>query len=406
MRFRSSIMVRSGIVEMEKMLLTYFSQSKMRNPALWSSARALQNTVSVNAMKHVEQLLYPPLVEPSLKTSSSPSAPGATQGGADSNASSHSPLTLVGMETSLPLFRETNWKAPDGRTLSNRFSNHWESSKEYGFAEVGVSYVEDTVKSLWGESIEAWRALWEIMRSFPDVPTSQDTRLSVCLPDTVLVLVLFSTTRHQIGVGDNLYRIAHKVRCLVQETTTTTPTMTPASSPSSSSFSSSPGSHPRRDTRLFAHILRVFVLGVGLRSHVSPRALRFTSSSEQEMARELADTPPDVHLFPHAGVYTLQSVLSSLAQLPIPHIETTSASAAGPRKSAENPAEYVSQKLKPLVYVLSDGWVHPRNCAAAHKTPTCPIEVFPGVVSNVMTAVELDASARYIAAQVARLPEE
>lgn len=343
-------------------------------------------------------------------------------------------------ENGLSLYASRRWKARDPRFLSNRFCNPLESCNDYGLSEVGIAEIWRSVHRVWNNCERGWK---EVMKTFstaslspqngiegdsaevkpgnllplcsPHFSTSTTTACttnnhippfvmnavdnststgnislgvtlpSMSLPERVLFLVLFSTTRHQVGSGDILHRIGREVKYLIE--------------------------HPDH-IHYFSHIFRVVVVLIGVQSTFS--CCPTSSSSSLHTAGGCNQGPlpfsplqpgatcedMEVIQFPHAGLYTFQGVLtcfSSLTPVPARYGEMSA-------KTNEGRPSVVQATLRPSVYVVSDGWLQPRSCIHGCRTPDCHMAVLPAVISNTLSTKEVKAFSRYIACMNVQRP--
>lgn len=320
----------------EEKLLRYFSQSKKLLPEAWGSLSKLQGAVEVDAARVVTATLFPPVIDLN----------GSGREECCSSAESTQPHYPSSYRASHTV---------DPRLLSNRFTNAWESSKKYGFSEVGIDSLARSIANAWTMSVEAWNS---VCVSFAASNECNINRLPSDM--AVLFLVLHGSTRHQMGSGDVLHQIGQTVQRMI---------------------------HSPVNAQLFSSVLRVIIISVGNQSGLTER---------------------DMMSFPHAGMYTLRAIFSLLASLPVCQQSIGLKRDRKPKYRSEMTASRInnsdsalSVRLAPSVYVVSDGFLHPRSCAEASRSSTCPIEVFPSVVSNSLTKEEVKAFACYIAMQFA-----
>lgn len=341
-------------------------------------------------------------------------------------------------EKELSLYTSVKWKGKDPRFLSNRFCSAWESEKDYGLAEVGIEEIARAVQSVWKDCGNGWQ---ELVQRHPSASlTSLEERERICVesrnpflvssssaappcnttfldcmehrkspepgdlgsptstPERVLFLVLYSTTRHQVGNGEALHCIGKQVKHLIEDPD---------------------------NIRHFSHVFRVVIVSVGIQAQCTGSNLSYPSSFPSAGAASCSSLLPpavsdsseamDVIQFPYAGLYTFQGVLTCIAHLKPLSIrygpntrKEGSDGSTNPMNGLRSvtPTEVkradIRTRLRPCVYVVSDGWLQPRSCRDACRTRQCPMGLLPAVVSHTISPKEVDAFSRYIACEHVR----
>lgn len=462
-------MKKESIENVERRIRRYFAQSRVLSPKVWGPPTVLHSVVETYPSAVVQQTLFPPplrcspsmvsmeerqTVECRMDRSSSPSDPfpmekkevsggnvssDATAEFFSSCSSSSSSLgsgvlsSVHGRRDETQLYSKTKLKSKDVRVLSSRYCNPLESSKDYGMSEVGVEEMFRSVNKVWSGCEEGWR---EVMRhaasfssswtpslsqgklttsevgknspllstrtGFPTIPYPQHSPTtkkepwkhsssSFTLPRTVLFLVLFSTARHQIGCGETLHSVGQQVKRILEDP---------------------------HNFHHFSHVFRVVIVSIGIQApFVCPTTHPLPNGTESFPLSVDAEEL-EVIQFPHAGLYTFQAALTSIASLrsvsyPFREESTqynrdasccherclpTPDTCIAPGSHREDSAETVTT-LRPCVHVVTDGWLLPRSCVDALQTPQCPMHVFPAVVSNTLSAKEVRAFSRSIACE-------
>ncbi|KAK7201227.1 hypothetical protein NESM_000184300 [Novymonas esmeraldas] len=284
------------------------------------------------------------------------SSPAPPTGGGDAAAD-----LLAGVQ--LRASQQTDWQY--FRHLSPRFSSVADSSKLFGATEVPLQDVCADVAALWKTACAAWEAAMEVVDGAAHHhrcgdPQRLSRHYAMCL------VVCFSQTQEKWAVGSSMRRIASQV-CGLASAGAAAPQL----------FATTP-------------------MFVGLQGR---DGLGGTASASDTVA------------YPTGGLYTLAALVQCLTRL-APHV--LHPRACGSPTSLQGLGDPYT--LQPLVFLLSDSWLHTRSVAdlfgddevsaappwrdgVVSFTPAAvrrSVHVVPAVVSDRLSGKEEDAFARFI----------
>ncbi|CCW64145.1 unnamed protein product [Phytomonas sp. EM1] len=321
------------------------------------------------------------------------------------------------------------------RVLNSRYTNSIDKHfKETGSREHGFSTIQREVEAVWENARAAYDSLLKLQKApsagnpikeddLSALVSSSSSSLrmpcAAALPDRVVFVILHSGSQHALPVGEPMREFCERLRFLVDE---------------------GPWG---------AKILRVVPVRIGLQDfelkgppnphdgHTPAETTEETNYPETCVGWDRAGEEEEgacgifsssLH-FPHGGLFTLHGVLQRLRALPSLCIPSSSPSSS--ISTGENGV------LKRRVLVLSDAWLQPRLTAAMHGAAIDPerdwlerkgltdgvrvarkktgkahrksprerrrrfgrgehvVNVFPAVMSEGLTAKEIDAFARY-----------
>lgn len=238
------------------------------------------------------------------------------------------------------------------RCLSNRFTSLCDQDKSFGTAEVALHVLQNDVRTRLRWAREARRLLYDAVRQ-------QRPQFAGKVPRRLVVLLLYSHTRHDAAVGHHMRCIRNHVKAMLAE----------------------------RDEE----ILGVLTVAVG----VKWRDFELADGNRHE---DGPAPPDDVLWYPNAGLYTFNALLQCLCHV-------------GQQVGGED-ADCSSVQLHRKILILSEGWFHVRTAAELHQplksspdgsADTIDVEPMPFVLGGTHTAEELLQFARYTACRAVAL---
>ncbi|EKG06585.1 hypothetical protein TCSYLVIO_002306 [Trypanosoma cruzi] len=247
------------------------------------------------------------------------------------------------------------------RRLSSRFTSQCDQEKSYGNAEMAFHTIHNDVQMRLCWAREALRIIQETLL--------QPSHVSRAVPRRLVVLVLYSHTRHNAAVGLHMGCICDHVKAMLAE---------------------------RHE-----EVLGVLTAAVGVkwRSLATPgtSAMSHINNNNNNNSSDLA-FHDDVLWYPNGGLYTFNALLQCL-------------SGVGIEADAED-KERESLQLHRKVLIISEGWFHVRTAAELHQPPqtlsgkcadTVDVEPLPFVLGSAHSKEELRQFARYAACRAVAL---
>lgn len=403
----------------EQELLRYFGRARHHYDTvpLHKATAALQCAANTQANRVVYATLFPSLTLPSSPrlhavSSSAERASGAPSSPVNSEARpsfSSAPLFSAAATAFAPtdlfvgydhkLRQYSDWTM--SRALGNRFSSAVDANKAFGARDVALQDVAQDIADLWTTLCTAWGAALQHC-------AAQTETLKAALPlrQSVCFVLNFAQTQWQSSVATSMYAVTQDAvaRCRA-------------------SRSSAP------------HIFAVVPINVGLRAPSSTSLLcDETSAPRLQCGSSVQGRSGSSVDYAFGGLYTFAAVVQCLSRIE-PHTCTV--------PSREHAQERRSLALDAHLFIVSDAWLNPRNvadlfsghprnvrradhtqsvpradssegnaergerCADAASPPPSPmsffaessrqrVHVFPGVVSDRLSAKERDAFGSFL----------